>query len=271
MSTMDNIKSLIELNIQLEGLLRVIAERDSAEARDLLRQAYVDYCEQFDVLLDRFNVEALSGMSVDVAVLESSVEAELEPVSEPVVRAAAEENEEDVVDEIIPVELGALPFTGKAPVEETQWPEDTEETEAPVDSEETEAPADSEDGEETEAPSDESDTSDTSDDSDDSDTSDNSDNVDSTATAAMRVDDMLTRRTATDLRRVFTLNDKLRFRRSLFDKNDEEYGRILDLLAEIDTFEAAKECLAKELGRDVNGDDVEINDFLSIIKPHYNA
>ena len=49
---MYNIQELYRLNIELEGLLRVIEQRDSEEARELLAQKFKLYTESMQQLLD---------------------------------------------------------------------------------------------------------------------------------------------------------------------------------------------------------------------------
>lgn len=86
-------------------------------------------------------------------------------------------------------------------------------------------------------------------------------------TSVPTVDDMLKRQEAADLRRVFTLNDKMRFRRALFGQNDENFARALERLAVQPTFAEAMRLVTTEFGWTPENPDVQ--DFMSIIKPHY--
>jgi hypothetical protein len=83
----------------------------------------------------------------------------------------------------------------------------------------------------------------------------------------MRVDEMLTRREARDLRKAFTLNDKFRFRRELFANNDAMFGETLNLLSAMKNTEEAVEYMRDDLGWDMDSD--EVKDFVNIVNNHF--
>lgn len=83
----------------------------------------------------------------------------------------------------------------------------------------------------------------------------------------IRVDEMLTRRGANDLKKVFTLNDKFRFRRELFNQDDDLFRATLETLNEMPDYNSAKTYLLSLPGWSEDNDTVQ--DFLSTIKPHY--
>lgn len=83
----------------------------------------------------------------------------------------------------------------------------------------------------------------------------------------LRLDDELCRREASDLRRIFTLNDKFRFRRELFCNNDPLFIKTLQTLNAMQTYDDALKYLYNNLGWDSENEDVK--DFCAIIAPHW--
>lgn len=83
----------------------------------------------------------------------------------------------------------------------------------------------------------------------------------------IRLDELLSRREAKDLRKAFTLNDKFRFRRELFCNNDPLFISTLDTLQQMSTLEEALEYLRDTMGWDL--EDEEVADFVAIITNHY--
>jgi hypothetical protein len=83
----------------------------------------------------------------------------------------------------------------------------------------------------------------------------------------MRVDEMLTRREARDLRKAFTLNDKFRFRRELFANNDAVFADTLNLLSAMQNLDEAMEYMRDDLGWDMESEDVK--DFVNIVSNHF--
>lgn len=83
------------------------------------------------------------------------------------------------------------------------------------------------------------------------------------------VSQMIARRAASDLKRVFTLNDKMRFRRTLFNLDDNSFQEALAELAVQKTFADAMNVVVGKYGW--HEDDAEVEDFMSIIKPHFKA
>lgn len=82
----------------------------------------------------------------------------------------------------------------------------------------------------------------------------------------LRVDEMLTRKSARNLRSSFTLNDKFRFRRELFKSDDKLFARTLDDIDAMATEKEAYEYITR-LGWDM--DDEKVKDFMSIVSMHF--
>lgn len=83
----------------------------------------------------------------------------------------------------------------------------------------------------------------------------------------LKVDELIARKESADLRRAFTLNDKFRFRRTLFGGSDARFSEVLDALEGFGTYEQAERYLAGVI--DMEGDDAE--DFLNIVNAHFGG
>lgn len=86
---------------------------------------------------------------------------------------------------------------------------------------------------------------------------------------SLRMDELLSRREAQDLRRAFTLNDKFRYRRELFDSNDALFADTLNTLSAMHSLDEALDYLYKDMGWDPEDDNVK--DFVATITNHFNA
>lgn len=84
---------------------------------------------------------------------------------------------------------------------------------------------------------------------------------------SLKVDELLARKESADLRRAFTLNDKFRFRRTLFGGSDERFGEVLDRLEAMDSYAEAEGYLSGVLDTEPE----EYEDFMTIIKAHYQS
>lgn len=154
---MNNIDQLIEKNIEIEGLLRVLRGRPNAEAQNMLRQAFDSYA----ALMEQFL---------------------------------------------------------KVP--------------------------------------DQSDVSDVSDVSDQSDVSDVSDQSEEAATVSPREQNV-------KLLKAFTLNDRFRFRRELFEGNDSDFSDTLTILSGMDSYAEAADYLYNDMMWDANN--ASVSDFMAIL------
>lgn len=84
---------------------------------------------------------------------------------------------------------------------------------------------------------------------------------------ALKVDELIARKESADLRKAFTLNDKFRFRRTIFGGSDQQFVSTLGELEKLSRYEDALTLLAEVLPPD--GEDNE--DFLNIIKQHFDS
>jgi len=81
----------------------------------------------------------------------------------------------------------------------------------------------------------------------------------------LKVDELIARKESADLRRAFTLNDKFRFRRTLFDGSDARFSEVLDAIEGMDTYRDAERYLAGVI--DMDCEDSE--DFMNIVNAHF--
>lgn len=100
------------------------------------------------------------------------------------------------------------------------------------------------------------------------DMSDQSDQSDPSAySETLKVDDMLARKESEDLRRAFTLNDKFRFRRSLFGGDNDKFVMMLDRIESADDFGVAERYVLE----DVDPESPDYEDFINIVKAHFGV
>lgn len=83
----------------------------------------------------------------------------------------------------------------------------------------------------------------------------------------LKVDELIARKESADLRRAFTLNDKFRFRRTLFGGSDARFSDALDTLEGFSTYKQAESYLAGVI--DMECADAE--DFMNIINAHFGG
>ena len=85
----------------------------------------------------------------------------------------------------------------------------------------------------------------------------------------IKLDEMLCRREAKDLTRAFTLNDKFRFTRELFDGDKTRFADALNLLMAMRSLDEARDYLAADLA--IDPDSEAGADFITIITNHFNG
>lgn len=270
---MERIERLTQLNVELEGLLHVLAKRDNSHIRGLLRTKYAEYATAINELLQYFDanpldesmekVEAVDKvLSHDEVKDQEAVSSEVEDEDE-VASAAIERgetlSEEDNAEEIVEVELGELPeYKPEAqPGEEPSATAVSVEHEAP----ETEQPEEIAETAEKAEPTEHSLF-------DEEPVREPIGQAPVSAKNDMRVEELISQKNAVDLKRAFTLNDKFRFRKSLFNHDDAAFTEALERIAEQPTFEAACEFVKKNFRWDLSDPDVEY--FMSVIEPHFS-
>lgn len=263
------LRRLAELCVKMEGTCLVLAERDDDVARQLFEGYHAEFDELASTVFGRtecagqcaapaWATDEATGESIGKEVDEAAVLAEfIETVldsddekTEEEPAAEAEHEPETPAEEPAPVQPEPEPEAEPEPEPEAE-PEpvavtETEEV-AEVKEPETVAGTAEPEPEEPEA--------------------DARPEVKSEAKAEMRVDEMLTRREARELRKAFTLNDKFRFRRELFNNDNDKFRETLERIERMQSNDEAVAYMTEVLGW--NLDDEAPSDFAAIVANHF--
>lgn len=86
--------------------------------------------------------------------------------------------------------------------------------------------------------------------------------------ATISLDEKLSRKISKNFRQAISLNDKFRFRRELFGNSNQQYDAALDLIAEMSTFDEARDYFLESYGWDAENPDVK--SFLAILSNHFS-
>lgn len=232
---MENIiKELLKLNIEIEGLLWVIESRDTEYARNVLFEKIQCFNALF-ASLDQIHPVSRDEMAVKVddEISRLNENNNSGTILESIDRQDADNGDNAVVSEHIEmsVQQGAIATDDDAPIE-VEAPSSTN-----INSSSKEQMS----------------VSNTSNERDDS----------------LRMDELLSRREAQDLRRAFTLNDKFRYRRELFGSNDAMFANALNTLSAMKSLDEALDFLYKDLNWDPDDDNVK--DFVATVTNHFSA
>lgn len=228
------INALLKCNIEIEGLLRVIESRDSKYARDVLSEKI----EAFNTLyatMSRSYLVSVEDVPIETekTLIQSTEETPQSSADEPETCQYAKDNDTDIA--AAPLQVSArqeLDATdNKTPIEENQTQTKASLTPESPQTEPNVSVAERDD--------------------------------------SLRMDELLSRREAQDLRRAFTLNDKFRYRRELFDSNDALFADTLNTLSAMQSLDEALDYLYKDMGWDPEDDNVK--DFVATITNHFNA
>lgn len=105
--------------------------------------------------------------------------------------------------------------------------------------------------------------------SDNSDNSDNSDSIKSSDVSAHSAAAHSAPRAGGASKPAFTLNDRFRFRRELFNNSDAEFSEAMGRIALMDSYDEAEEHFIDELGWDA--ENPEVADFMEIIRIYFEG
>ncbi|MDE6653136.1 MAG: hypothetical protein K2K37_01955 [Muribaculaceae bacterium] len=84
----------------------------------------------------------------------------------------------------------------------------------------------------------------------------------------MRIDEMLSRREARDLSKAFTINDRFRFQLHIFDGDKATFNKSIEAISGMDDLDTAMAYLSGIV--DIESEDQDIIDFITIIKKHFD-
>lgn len=83
----------------------------------------------------------------------------------------------------------------------------------------------------------------------------------------LRIDEMLSRREARNLSKAFTINDRFRFQLHIFDGDKEAFNNTIEAISSMKDYESAYTYLSGIL--EIKSDDQDMTDFLAIIQNHF--
>lgn len=255
------IQRLTQLNMEIEGLLHVLSKRDTDDLRTLLGSKYNEFKSLFESLLEDGSSD-LHEVETDVAEVASTLTAD--EVKDQEATDAEEVPESEAAEEAIERGLSKEMGTSDIEVKPYEGDDDVSEYVAvqPAQAQQVVAPksdikhSSANEGEGYPAPS-------------AAETPKSLNEVIGERPDELRVDEMLSRREAKNLRKAFTLNDKFRFRRELFNNDDVLFLNTLNALQDSADYASAVSYLDSQLHWDMKNEDVR--DFLSIVKNHFNA
>lgn len=84
----------------------------------------------------------------------------------------------------------------------------------------------------------------------------------------IRVGDLIQRDISRNIKKAFTLNDRFRFRRELFENSDVQMTNTLNMIEAMQSFSEAEDYFYNDLEWDK--DSTEVQEFMEIIKKHFN-
>ena len=252
------IDTLLAINIEIEGLLRVIKDRDADLAREILAKKITAFNDAYKQLLDAEESQRAEAVEIDEKLgrqcgCPPQADADSKAPESPA--ETADSVSGDVVAEQANELIAEIP--AEAEVEAKAEPEGVS-TEDECPQAEVCMPKQSDgDGKSDDGQSDYG-------------YNDIQDAVPNASDGnTLRVDELLTRREALDLRRAFTLNDKFRYRRELFGSNDALFADTLDALSAMTSLDEALDYLYNNLGWEPENDDVK--DFVATVTNHFSA
>lgn len=85
----------------------------------------------------------------------------------------------------------------------------------------------------------------------------------------IRLDEMLSRKEARNLSKAFTINDRFRFQLHIFDGDKEAFNNTLEVLSSLNDYDSAITYLSGIL--DIDTEDQDTADFLAIVQNHFGV
>ncbi len=215
MNSNETLDKLISLNVELEGILRVLSHRDNAEARKLAEEKFKLFERTFQSYIalnegdDNEIHSSIYDIQSSIPETTNSINMALSEAKEIIAKAeAAEVKDQEAVDAEVETEMDAA-------------------SEAILHEEKKEAQEQHN----------------------------------------LNVEQMLARKAGEDLRKLFTINDRFRYARELFNGNMESLLSTLEKLNNYTHISEAENYLRDNLYLDT--DNEEVKEFLEVIAPHY--
>lgn len=238
----DILNRLIRINVELEGALRVAAERRSVEAFEHAKEKFAEFSalfaminpveleQEYETLSSETELKCLEAEGAETSPLEEPEFEQSEGEEELLHNIEFEENLGENIGVEKPVEEETIISEEEDMVEpdefvEPEWEEDTPETEPEPEPESDLEITEEISEEQTEEPQ---------------------------------------KRETVDIRKLFTLNDKFLFRRELFNNSDGEFSDTLDLISSMKGFDEVEEYLYEDLR--LEKENPTVKDFMKIVK-----
>lgn len=213
MNQSDELQQLLDLNIKIEGCIRILLARESEEAESLLRGAAEELQQSVNRILGDITEELPQ-------------EPEL-PQEEPELPQEEPEEEPEIPQEEEPLDL---PLKEEPQLTKEELQQVKEEPQLPVVTVSDVA-----------APSADS----------------------------YRIENMIAQRESRDFSKAFTINDRYRFTRELFNNDMDAFNIALRKLEKMESLSEAYDYFLNEL--DWDADQPDAADYLAIVASHFNS
>lgn len=211
MNNNNAVDKLISLNVELEGILRVLSHRDNSTARKLAAEKFEAFEKIFRSFLSSDTEEMGDNFSPKMNETSEAIDSAIIETKETLAKAyAVEVKDQEAVDAEVEPEMDAA--------------------EAAIAREECEKKI---------------------------------------PLQNINVEQMLARKAGEDLRKLFTINDRFRYARELFNGSMESLLITLEKLNNFSSLSEAQSYLSQTLKLDLENE--EVKEFLEVIAPHYNA
>ncbi|MDE6436185.1 MAG: hypothetical protein K2K69_01580 [Muribaculaceae bacterium] len=228
---MTDINNLIHLNLELEGLLRVLAERNSIHAKSLLAQKYREYAAQLEAFLAEPSEEVARQLEETASNL--AAEATHTEVKDQEAESAEVIDETDAATAAIERGVEEAPAQAAAELQEIEEPEQHPEPAVDPEPAVEQAPVHT------------------------------ADPIAVAAAQAAPIAHVPNQK----ILKAFTLNDKFRFRRELFGGDDRAFEDTLAILADMPSYDDACDFIYNDMMLDEKNPDVA--DFMAVLKECY--
>lgn len=256
---MENIKQLLELNIEIEGLLRVAEYRKSEIVDSLLLAKSKKFLDILNAAIADGKLSTVPSI-VAHSIPDQQVVADTE-VEDMVCTLQAEANsipqkaeniddindtnedipESDEIETVLEMDT-SIKETQECPIAETQ----DQQVSNPDTKKEKEEAVNIESQNEI-SPS----------------------ILSSDSNHVMRLDEMIHRQSSRDLKKAFSLNDRFRYIREIFNNDAEYFDETINNLEMLSNLDDVYDYLLGDIG--LNHEDETVKDFLEIIYNHFNA
>lgn len=277
---MDTIHHLLRLNVEIEGALRVLADRDNEIAMRILDEKTRELVEIVSYLAHPEEIPSTSTQPITDA--QTRTIKSISDVSKPTnqitdVNGSSEPHEtltisdEDLTSDSISVKTEEETISKDTNIDSISEPSmDMSTLPEPIQSDYSAHEPIKDNTEQSD--SDITPKVQTSQQEEKSKTTDKSPKTDQQNEASkekLRIDKMLSRREARNLSKAFTINDRFRFQLHIFDGDKATFNSTIEAITAMDDVDSAMTYLSGII--DIESEDQDMVDFITIIKNHFDA